>query len=46
MNLHLLFIIVNRNGVFTLGQVPPNDHYNHYLHNEYGNSLSTILEPS
>ena len=35
MNLHLFFIIVNRNGVFTLGQVPPNDHYNHYLHNEY-----------
>ena len=26
MNLHLFLIIANRNGVFTLGQVPPNDH--------------------
>ena len=32
---NLFFIIANRDGVFTLGQVPPNAHYNHYLHNEY-----------
>ena len=35
MNLHLFFIIANRNGVFTLGQALPNAHYNHYLYNEY-----------
>ena len=35
MNLHLFFIIANRDGVFTLGQVLPNVRYNHYLHNEY-----------
>ena len=35
MNLHLFFIIANRNGGFILCQVLPNDHYNHYLHNEY-----------
>ena len=46
MNLHLFFIIANRDGGFILCQVLPNDHYNHYLHNEYDNSLSTILEPS
>ena len=28
-------IVANRNGGFTLGQVPPNDHYNHYRHSVY-----------
>ena len=27
--------VANRDGGFTLGQVLPNDHYNHCLHNEY-----------
>ena len=27
--------VANRDGGFTLCQVLPNDHYNHYLHNEY-----------
>ena len=44
MNLHLFFIIANRNGVFTLGQVPPNDHYNHYLHNEYSGSKERLFK--
>ena len=27
--------VANRDGGFILCQVPPNDHYNHYLHNGY-----------
>lgn len=27
--------VANRDGGFILCHVPPNDHYNHYLHNGY-----------
>ena len=35
MNLHLFFIIANRDSGFILYQALPNAHYNHYQHNEY-----------
>ena len=56
MNLHLFLIIANRNGVFTLGQVPPNDHIkviHHHLarpfvrrYSNFSNSVGQMYLPT